>query len=254
MKTTVVIPTYNEAENIRKLIPDLLNLSVEDLHILVVDDNSPDGTGEMMDHFSVANPRIKVMHRPGKMGLGTAYIQGFLQSLQDGAEVIVQMDADFSHPPQKLPEMIQALAFHDMVIGSRYVQDGNVDVNWPFWRKALSTWGNFYARTILGMKTRDVTGGFRAFRRSTLEALPLASVKSNGYIYQVEMAYLVHKLGFSIGEIPIYFAEREWGDSKMSFRIQIEAATRTWMLPWMYRNLKKIKGSRQSPRKQAPPR
>ena len=238
MKITVVIPTYNEAENIRKLIPALLDLPVNNLHILIIDDNSQDGTDDIVDRLSEDNPNIQIIHRAGKMGLGTAYITGFTESMQNGSDVIIQMDADFSHPPLKIPELIQTLNHCDMVIGSRYVKGGNVDVHWPRWRKALSAWGNFYARTILGMKTHDVTGGFRAYRKSTLEALPLQLVRSNGYIYQVEMAYLVHKLGFKIAEVPIYFAEREWGASKMSFRIQMEAAIRTWLLPWVYRKLK----------------
>lgn len=242
MKTTIVIPTYNEAENIKKLIPQLLALPTEDeIHILVVDDNSQDGTGEIIDRFCSQSSRVQVMHRAGKMGLGTAYIQGFTRALQDGAEIVMQMDADFSHPVEKIPEILSTLHNFDLVIGSRYVKGGGLDVNWPFWRKALSAWGNFYARTILGMKTKDVTGGFRAFRRSTLEAMPYQQVRSNGYIFQVEMTYIVHKLGLTIGEIPIYFAEREWGASKMSFKIQVEAALRTWNLPREYRQLKKIK-------------
>jgi dolichol-phosphate mannosyltransferase len=237
MKITVVIPTYNEAENIRKLIPILLNLPVEDLHILIVDDNSQDGTGEIADVFAIQSQRVQVVHRPGKMGLGTAYIRGFTQALSEGAQAVLQMDADFSHPPDKIMELVSALVDYDLVIGSRYVKGGSVDINWPFWRKALSAFGNFYARTILRMPTRDVTGGFRLYRAATLRAMPIETVRSNGYIYQVEMAYIAHRLGFSIGEIPIYFAEREWGASKMSFKIQMEAALRTWKLLREYKNL-----------------
>ena len=240
MKITIVIPTYNEAENIRKLIPQLLTLHSDDeIHILIVDDNSQDGTGAIVDEFCSQSPRVHAIRRAGKMGLGTAYIQGFAQALQDGADAVIQMDADFSHPVEKIPELLSALKKFDLVIGSRYVKGGGLDVNWPFWRKALSAWGNFYARTLLGMRTKDVTGGFRAFRRSTLEAMPYQQVRSNGYIFQVEMAYIVYKLGMTIGEIPIYFAEREWGTSKMSFKIQVEAALRTWKLPSEYRNLRK---------------
>ena len=240
MKTTIIIPTYNEAGNIQKLIPMLLALPVEDLHILVVDDNSQDGTGEIADRFAAESDAVTVLHREGKLGLGTAYIQGFQLALDAGAEAVIQMDADFSHPPEKIPELVNALADDDLVIGSRYVEGGNVDTEWAAWRKALSAFGNLYARVILGLKTRDVTGGFRIFRAETLKAMPLQNVRSNGYIYQVEMTYIADKLGFSIGEIPIYFAEREWGASKMSFKIQLEAALRTWKLLWDYRKLKPI--------------
>lgn len=241
MKITVVIPTYNEAENIRKLIPILLTLPLEDFHIVIVDDNSPDGTGDIADAFARESKRVQVIHRPGKMGLGTAYIQGFRQALSQGADAVLQMDADFSHPPEKIAELVSALQDYDLVIGSRYVKGGSVDVNWLFWRKALSAFGNYYARTILRMPTRDITGGFRLYRAATLRAMPIESVRSNGYIYQVEMAYIAHRLGFTIGEVPIYFAEREWGTSKMSFKIQREAALRTWKLLKEYKHLSKDK-------------
>lgn len=241
MKTTIIIPTYNEAENIKKLIPILLDLPVDDLHILIVDDNSQDGTGEIADQFASVKDHVKVLHRAGKLGLGTAYIQGFQIALDADSEAVIQMDADFSHPPQKIPQLIEQIANYDIVIGSRYVNGGNVDTEWAAWRKALSAFGNFYARTILGLKTKDITGGFRIFRAETLRSMPIQHVRSNGYIYQVEMTYIASKMGFSIGEIPIYFAEREWGDSKMSFKIQIEAALRTWKLLWDYRKLKPLK-------------
>jgi len=228
MKITVVIPTYNEAENIRKLVPILRALPLEDFHILIVDDNSQDGTGDIADGFAEESSQVQVIHRPGKMGLGTAYRQGFAKALSEGAEAVLQMDADFSHQPEKIKELVVALADYDLVIGSRYVKGGSVDVNWPFWRKALSAFGNFYARTILSMPT---------LRAATLRAMPIESVRSNGYIYQVEMAYIAHRLGFTIGEVPIYFAEREWGSSKMSFKIQVEAALRTWKLVKEYKHL-----------------
>ena len=240
MKTTVIIPTYNEAENIRKLIPMLLELPVDDLHILIVDDNSLDGTGEIADEFARNSNHVNVLHRPGKLGLGTAYIQGFIIALDAGSDAVIQMDADFSHPPHRIPELIKQIGHYDLVIGSRYVTGGNVDTEWAAWRKALSAFGNTYARTILGLKTRDITGGFRIFRAETLRKMPIQAVRSNGYIYQVEMTYIASKMGFSIGEIPIYFAEREWGDSKMSFKIQAEAALRTWKLLWDYRKLKPL--------------
>jgi dolichol-phosphate mannosyltransferase len=177
------------------------------------------------------------MHRTGKLGLGTAYIQGFHQAIKDGADAIGQMDADFSHPPEKIIELVKTLESCDMALGSRYVPGGKLDERWPFWRKALSGFGNFYARTILGLPLRDVTGGFRLWKKETLSAMPLDRIRSNGYVFQVEMAFVASKLGFKFREIPIYFADRRWGTSKMSFRIQIEAAIRVWQLPGLYRDL-----------------
>jgi len=237
LKTTIVIPTYNEAENLPKIIEAVFALPV-DIDILVVDDNSPDGTGEIAEKLKTeTNGRVQVMHRKGKLGLGSAYIQGFRQAIRNGADIIGQMDADFSHPIEKLPEMIQTLNSYDFVLGSRYVKGGSLDENWPAWRKGLSGFGNFYARTILGMKIRDVTGGYRLWRKETLNAMPLERVRSNGYIFQVEMGYVASRLGFKCKEIPIHFADRRWGVSKMSFRIQLEAAFRTWVLLGMYRDL-----------------
>jgi dolichol-phosphate mannosyltransferase len=172
------------------------------------------------------------------MGLGSAYIQGFGLAIQRGAEAVTQMDADFSHQPEKIPELIEALKTCDVALGSRYVRGGSLDERWPIWRKFLSGFGNFYARTILGMKLKDVTGGFRMWRRETLAAMPLEDIRSNGYIFQVEMAYVASRLGFTFKEVPIHFADRRWGQSKMSLRIQVEAALRTWQLPGMHRNLK----------------
>lgn len=238
MKITVITPTYNEAENLPKLVSALFSLGLPELSMLIVDDNSPDGTGQLADEFKRTYPeRFDVLHRPGKMGLGSAYIQGFQYALQHGAEAIVQMDADFSHPPEKILEMAEILPVSDIVLGSRYVPGGNVDVRWPLWRKMLSGWGNFYARTILGLRVRDVTGGFRMWRREALSAMPLERIRSNGYIFQVETCYVATKLGFKFREIPIYFADRRWGKSKMNFRIQMEAAIRTWQLRGMYRDL-----------------
>lgn len=240
MKTTIVIPTYNEAENLPKLVAALFALPLPDLDLLVVDDNSPDGTGDLAEALGAStNHRVQVLHRAGKMGLGSAYITGFSCAIQHGAEAVGQMDADFSHPPEKLVELVQSLQDCNIAIGSRYVPGGRLDDQWPLWRKALSGWGNFYARTILNLPLRDVTGGFRLWRAATLQAMPLERVRSNGYIFQVEMAYVAHLLGFQFKEIPIYFADRRWGKSKMSFKIQAEAAIRTWALPGMYRDLKK---------------
>ncbi len=239
MNVTIVIPTYNEAENLPKLVSALFTLSIPDLRLLVVDDNSPDGTGALAEELNREHGgKIGVMHRAGKLGLGTAYIQGFQRCLQEGAEAILQMDADFSHPVEKIPELIDTLQHCDFAIGSRYVPGGKLDERWPVWRKGLSAWGNFYARTILGMSIRDVTGGFKLWRASTLRAMPLERIKSNGYVFQVEMNYVATRLGFQSREIPIYFADRRWGQSKMNFRIQVEAALRVWQLPGMYRDLK----------------
>ncbi len=242
MKITIVIPTYNEAENLPKLTAEVLALPLPDLSILVVDDNSPDGSGELAEELGRQyQGRVKVMHRAGKLGLGTAYIQGFQAAIADGAEAIGQMDADFSHPIDKIVVMAETLASCDAVIGSRYVPGGSLDERWPFWRKALSGWGNFYARTILGLSTRDVTGGFKLWRRETLQGMPLDRIRSNGYVFQVEMNYVAQRLGYVFREIPIYFQDRRFGTSKMSFKIQMEAAIRTWQLAGMYKDLPKLK-------------
>lgn len=238
MKTTIVVPTFNEAENLPKLATGLFALPIADLTLLVVDDNSPDGTGRIAEEIKQSHQgRMEVIHRTGKLGLGTAYITGFRHALEAGADFIGQMDADFSHPLEKLVAMREAAEAHDLVVGSRYVPGGSLDERWPFWRKALSGWGNFYARTILSVPIRDITGGYRLWRRTTLLGLPLERVRSNGYVFQVEMGYLAHLLGFTVHEIPIYFADRRWGKSKMSFRIQAEAAVRVWRLRGMYRDL-----------------
>ncbi len=210
------------------------------INLLIVDDNSPDGSGDLAEQMKKEHPgRIQVLHRKGKLGLGSAYIQGFRQVMAEGADFIGQMDADFSHPIDKIPVLMDNLSTSDFVIGSRYVPGGKLDDNWPFWRKWLSGFGNFYARTILGLKIKDVTGGFRLWRKETLSAMPLERVKSNGYIFQVEMSYLATLLGFQCAETPIYFADRRWGQSKMSLRIQLEAAYRTWLLLGFYTDLKR---------------
>ena len=217
MRIVVVVPTYNEAENLVKLVSALFALPL-DLNVLIVDDNSPDGTGRIADDLAEENPgRLKVLHRTGKLGLSSAYLQAFHTLLDSDVDAIAQMDADFSHEPAALVEMAKRFETCDLVIGSRYVKGGSTDVEWPAWRKALSAWGNFYARSILRMHLRDVTGGFRLWRREALKAMPLERVKSNGYIFTVEMAYLAYCLHFKIEEVPIYFAERRWGKSKMSF-------------------------------------
>ena len=239
MRITVVTPTYNEAENLPKLVSALFSLPL-DLNVLIVDDNSPDGTGKIADELAQKYPgRVDVLHRPGKMGLRSAYLNGFQKILNGDAQALVQMDADFSHDPSTLVTMAKLLESYDVVLGSRYVQGGSVDEQWPIWRKGLSAFGNFYARTILGLPLHDVTTGYRMWRRETLQHMPIERIQSNGYVFLVEMMYLAHCLQYKIGEAPIYFADRRWGKSKMSVKIQMEAATRIWQVLWHYRDLKK---------------
>ena len=238
MKITLILPTLNEAENLPKLVPILMGLPLPDLKLLVVDDLSPDGTGELAEELAAQYPgRIEVLHRAGRPGLGRAYVFGFNHALKGDAEAIGQMDCDFSHPPDKLPAVAAMLERCDLALGSRYVPGGGVDRHWPFWRKALSRWGNFYARTILGLPIRDVTGGFRLWRRDLLERIPYQQVVSNGYIFLVEVLYLAKLHGARFGEVPIYFADRRWGKSKLDFRVQLEAGWRVWQVLWRYRRL-----------------
>ncbi len=235
----MVIPTFNEAENLPKMVSALFALPL-DLSILVVDDNSPDGTGRIADNLASAHPgKLNVLHRSGKLGFSSAYLQAFEQLLPTDVDAIAQMDADFSHDPSALVEMAKLLETCDTVIGSRYIKGGSTDANWPVWRKALSAWGNFYARTILGLYPHDVTAGYRLWRREALRDLPLQRVKSTGYVFQVEMTYLACRLGYRIGEVPVYFAERRLGKSKMSFKIQVEAAFRVWQVMWENRDLRR---------------
>lgn len=238
MQITIITPTYNEAENLPRLVSALFALPL-DLHILVVDDNSPDRTGQIADQLAASDKRVQVYHRAGKLGLRSAYLEGIQIALAGGADVVVQMDADFSHNPAALVDMAKRLETADVVLGSRYVDGGSVDEQWPLWRKRLSAFGNFYARTILGLPLHDVTTGFRMWRRATLEGMPLDRIKANGYIFLVEMIYLAHCVEYRIGESPIYFADRRWGKSKMSLKIQAEAAVRIWQVLWNYRDLRK---------------
>lgn len=237
MKTVIVLPTYNEAENLESLTEALWALPL-DAKLLVVDDASPDGTGQIADRLAAANPdRFSVIHRPRLLGLGTAYVQGFRRALEMGADVIIQMDADFSHGPHYLPGMVAQLRDYDVVIGSRYVPGGSTDKRWGLGRKLLSAWANLYARTILGLHIRDATAGFRVWRRSTLEGLGLDRVVSNGYVFQVEMSYLTERLGYRWLEMPIYFEDRRIGRSKMSMRVKLEAAIGVWTLGFKHHNL-----------------
>jgi dolichol-phosphate mannosyltransferase len=239
MRITIILPTYNEAENLPKLVSALLSLSL-DLSVLVVDDHSPDGTGEIADQLSALYPnQVFVLHRAGKQGLRSAYMDGFQKAFDSGADAVVQMDADFSHDPAVLTEMARRLASCDVVIGSRYVKGGSLDARWPAWRKRLSAFGNFYARTILSFPLRDVTTGYRMWRREALQKMPLERIRSNGYIFLVEMVYVAFLMKYKISEVPIYFADRRWGKSKMSVKIQLEAAVRIWDVWWHYRDLRK---------------
>jgi dolichol-phosphate mannosyltransferase len=237
-KIVVVLPTYNEAANLAAMIDAIRALSLPGLQILVVDDASPDGTGRIADGLAAAHPgAMAVIHRVGKKGLGTAYCEGFTWALAAGAASIVQMDCDFSHSPAYLPHLISQLADYDVVVGSRYVRDGKLDERWELGRVWLSAWANLYARTLLGIRVRDATAGFKAWRRETLAGLGLDRIYSNGYVFQVEMAYLAQRLGFRILEVPIYFEDRRIGRSKMTMPVKLEAAWRVWELRAKHRRL-----------------
>jgi dolichol-phosphate mannosyltransferase len=235
----VVIPTYNEVENLPAMVAELFDLDVEGLGILVIDDASPDGTGAVADELVERYPGLfHVIHRQGKLGLGTAYIEGYKWALGHGADVIIQMDADFSHSPKYVPELINNLANADVVIGSRYIKGGRLDERWGIGRRFLSWWANsIWVRTILGMNIRDATAGFKCWRRRSLEAIDLDKIRSNGYIFQVEMSYVAEKLGLRVKEIPICFEDRQIGNSKMSTRVQLEAALRVFEIRWRYRGI-----------------
>lgn len=227
----VIIPTYNERDNIPRLVPLVLGQDPR-LEILVIDDASPDGTGDVADAIVAENPRVHVMHRAGKLGLGTAYLAGFQWGLERGYDWMFEMDADFSHDPAHLPQFIEALADADLVLGSRYLEGRVTVVNWPITRLLLSYGANIYARKVTGVPLWDATGGFKAFRRETLAQLDLAGVESEGYSFQIEMNLRVWKRGLRIREIPIVFVDRTVGESKMSKRIIREAVWRVWKLRW----------------------
>jgi dolichol-phosphate mannosyltransferase len=227
-RTIAIVPTYNESENLSRLIPTLLNQSPS-LEVLVVDDASPDGTGEAAESLAERTDRVQVMHRAGKLGLGTAYLAGFRYALDHGYDCVVQMDADFSHRPEDMPRLLEAARSTDLVIGSRNVAGGRVE-DWSLLRQFVSRGGSFYARTLLKLPIRDCTSGFKCWRREALQALDLASVASNGYGFQVEMNYLCHRAGFRIVEVPIVFPDRTAGRSKMSLKICLEAAMLVWKL------------------------
>jgi dolichol-phosphate mannosyltransferase len=221
----VIIPTYNESENIERIV-GRTRTAVPAAHVLIADDNSPDGTGKLADALAAADDHVHVMHRIGKEGLGAAYLAGFEWGLSHDYDVLVEMDADGSHQPEQLPRLLEALADADLVLGSRWVAGGSV-VNWQKSREVLSRGGNLWTRIALGIPLKDATGGFRAFRRATLLGLGLDNVASAGYCFQVDLAWRALKAGFRVVEVPITFVEREYGDSKMSQRIVIEALLRT---------------------------
>ena len=220
-KVVVCIPTYNERENLPRILERLFAANPE-IHALVIDDGSPDGTGVLADELAAADPRLEVLHRAEKSGLGAAYRAGFARALAGGATAVVEMDADGSHQPEALPSLLAQLPNADLVMGSRWVRGGAV-INWPFHRKVLSIGGNLYARLLLRVGIHDITGGFRVFRATTLQAIDYAQVTSQGYVFQVDMAYRVVRAGLRVKEVPITFVERELGVSKMSQRIVVEA-------------------------------
>lgn len=238
-KIMLVMPTYNEKENLPRMAATLFDLAIEGLELLVVDDHSPDGTGHIADKLvEQYDHRVQVLHRAEKAGLGPAYIAGFKRAIELGAEIIIQMDADFSHQPKYLPQLLEAIQTHDLVLGSRFVKGGSVDENWSAYRKLLSWWANrIYTPTILGMPIYDATGGFKVWRRETLIGMDIDRVQSNGYVFQVEMNYVAYKLGYRIREIPIHFPDRQIGTSKMDSSVALEAAIRVWDLLFRYRNL-----------------
>jgi dolichol-phosphate mannosyltransferase len=228
MRTLVIIPTYNELDNLPKLLPEVLSKS-EEINVLIVDDNSPDGTAAFVENEMTKNERIHIIKRSSKQGLGTAYIAGFKYALQNNFELIFEMDADFSHDPKEIPKFLNEIRNSDLVIGSRYITGVNV-INWPMRRLLLSSFANLYTRVITGMPVHDATGGFKCFRRKVLESINLDQVRSNGYAFQIEMNFKAWKKGFKVKEIPIIFVDRTKGQSKMSRKIVREAVTMVWKL------------------------
>lgn len=255
---TIVIPTFNEADNLPTMTQALAVLGLPSLQLLVVDDNSHDGTGPIADRLaacynseSPCRLKISVIHRQDKGGLGTAYVAGMRRALDGGvfanghslrpADFVLQMDADFSHSPDYIPQMLAVMQAtnSDVIIGSRYVPGGSLDEGWGAWRRFVSWWANLYSRTILGLRIRDMTAGFKLWRRSALQNIGLENVRSNGYSFQVEMAYLCEKLGYRMIELPIHFEDRRIGQSKLDIPVKMESAWRTWQIRWRYRHLRR---------------
>jgi dolichol-phosphate mannosyltransferase len=227
-RSLIIIPTYNELDNVQKLIPDILT-RYKNVDVLIVDDNSPDGTGDYIEGLGNTMQGVKLLRRPEKMGLGTAYIDGFKYALKENYNYIFEMDADFSHDPKEIKNFLKAIKNKDLILGSRYISGVNV-VNWPMSRLLLSYFANIYTRIITGLPVRDATGGFKCFRKEVLAAINLNNIKSNGYAFQIEMTFKAWKKGFKIGEIPITFVDRVIGKSKMSKKIVREAITMVWKL------------------------
>jgi dolichol-phosphate mannosyltransferase len=231
-RALVIIPTYNEKENVRSVV-ELALSQAPNVDVLVVDDNSPDGTATIVNEMAKTDPRVHLMSRPGKQGLGTAYIAGFKWGLPRGYAYLIEMDADFSHDPHEIPNMLKAIQSADLVLGSRYI-DGVRVVNWPLSRLFLSKGASYYVRIITGLPVYDPTGGFKCFRRGVLETIELDSVRSNGYAFQIEMSYKAWMMGFRVREIPITFADRHAGQSKMSGHIVREALWMVWSLAFSH--------------------
>lgn len=245
MRTIVIIPTYNEVENLALLVATILEMELPELGILVVDDDSPDGTGKLADELAAQYPGIvAALHRREDRSFGRSLIAGMQRALQLGAEYVMHMDADFSHPPRYLPELLEALrGGAGVAIGSRYTQGGTVAGEWHLLRYGLSKFANqIYIRLILGLPVRDATGGFRAYKRTTVSQLGFEEIRSNGYSFQVETIYRCYRMGYQITEVPIHFPERERGKSKMNWRIALEAAWRVLLFRWRFRNLRPKRG------------
>jgi dolichol-phosphate mannosyltransferase len=241
MLPVIVMPTYNECENIESMVRQLFGLDVG-LSMIIVDDNSPDGTGDIADRLAQEFPQLKVEHRAGKQGLGTAYKHGFKVALDMGADYIFEMDADFSHNPKYIPEFLEAIKQHHIVLGSRYVEGGGTE-NWGWSRKLISRGGSFYARLFTGMKIKDTTGGFRCFRSDVLRQIDFSRISASGYGFQVELSYVCTIMGFDIYELPIIFTDRRVGESKMSKAIVFEAMRLVSGLKRKYRDISKSPGS-----------
>src|SRR5437763_9176923 len=221
MKTLIIIPTYNEFDNLRPLLQEIFSFAPA-ADVLIVDDNSPDGTGKLADQIHIENPQVDVLHRAGKLGLGTAYIAGFKYAVEHGYDAAFEMDADFSHDPRYLPDFLKAIEHADLVIGSRYIPGGDTP-DWSPLRRFTSGGGNIYARFLLGIPVHDCTAGYRCYRRQVLETIDLDTIQSQGYAFQVELAYRVMQQGFRIVEVPIIFMDRRVGKSKMSRKIVLQA-------------------------------
>lgn len=227
-ETVIVVPTYNERENVGPLVDAIMATGI-DTDVLIVDDNSPDGTGELVDEIHRQNPRVSALHRPGRGGLGSAYVEGFRRVLAAGYQRVVSMDADLSHDPKYLPDMIAATELYDVVVGSRYMTGVSV-VNWPIWRLVMSVGANTYARTITGLPLHDCTSGFQCFRAEALRALSLDAIRTNGYSFLIELKYRAHRAGFRLGEVPIIFVDRRIGISKITRREIYASILTVWKL------------------------